>query len=263
MDLGIRGRVAIVAASSKGLGLAVAHALAAEGATLAMCSRDVDALQRAAVEVGGKHGVNVFYSPVDVTQYEQVRSFVDRTVQKYGRLDICVTNAGGPPSKGFLDVSVEEWRKAVDLNLMSTVFFARETIPHMQRAKWGRLVTITSVSVKQPIDGLILSNAVRAGATGLAKTLANEFAKDNILVNNVCPGYTLTDRLADLGEAISKARGISVEQARAMWTSAIPMGRMGRPEEFAAMVAFLCSEQASYVTGTSIPVDGGFVKGLL
>jgi 3-oxoacyl-[acyl-carrier protein] reductase len=262
MDLGIRGRVAIVAASSKGLGLAVAHTLAAEGATVAMCARNAETLDAAAHQVAA-HGTQVFHRPVDVTDYEQVRAFVADTVARFGRLDICVTNAGGPPSKGFLDVSIEEWRRAVDLNLMSTIFFAREVIPHMQRAKWGRLVTITSVSIKQPIDGLILSNAIRAGATGLAKTLANEFAKDNILINNVCPGYTLTDRLADLGNAISKARGISVEQARALWTSAIPMGRLGRPEEFAAMVAFLCSEQASYVTGTSIAVDGGFTKGLL
>jgi 3-oxoacyl-[acyl-carrier protein] reductase len=262
MDLGIRGRVAIVAASSKGLGLAVAQTLAAEGANVAMCARNAETLDAAARQVAAT-GVNVFHRPVDVTDYEQVRAFVADTVERFGRLDICVTNAGGPPSKGFLDVSVEEWRRAVELNLMSTIFFAREVIPHMQRAKWGRLVTITSVSIKQPIDGLILSNAVRAGATGLAKTLANEFGKDNILVNNICPGFTLTDRLADLGATISKARGITAEQAHALWTSNIPLGRLGRPEEFAATVAFLCSEQASYVTGTSIAVDGGFAKGLL
>ena len=251
MDLGIRDRVALVAASSKGLGRAVANALAAEGAKIAMCARNAGTLEAAAKEVAA-HGVQVFHRTVDVTQHDQVQDFVRDTVGRFGRLDICVTNAGGPPSKSFLDTSIEEWRRAVDLNLMSTIFFAREVIPHMQRAKWGRLVTITSVAVKQPIDGLMLSNAVRAGATGLAKTLSNEFAKDNVLVNNVCPGYTLTDRLKDLGEHMIPK-----------WTSQIPMGRLGRPEEFAAMVAFLCSEQASYVTGVSVPVDGGFVKGLL
>jgi 3-oxoacyl-[acyl-carrier protein] reductase len=262
MDLGIRGRVAIIAASSKGLGLAVAQTLATEGANVAMCARNAETLDAAARQVAAT-GAIVFHRPVDVTDAEQVRAFVADTVGHFGRLDICVTNAGGPPSKGFLDVSVEEWRRAVDLNLMSTIYFAREVLPHMQRARWGRLVTITSVSIKQPIDGLILSNAVRAGATGLAKTLANEFGKDNILINNICPGFTLTDRLADLGATIAKARGITLEQAHALWTSNIPLGRLGHPEEFAAMVAFLCSEQASYVTGTSIAVDGGFAKGLL
>src|SRR6266404_4838413 len=194
MDLGIKDRVAIVAASSRGLGRAVAQALACEGAKVAMCSRDATALASAAKQVGA-----AFHRAVDVTREDQVRAFVHDVATQFGRIDICITNAGGPPSKSFLNVSVEDWRKAIDLNLMSTIFFAREVIPHMQRAKWGRLVTISSVSVKQPIDGLILSNAVRAGATGLAKSLSNEFAKDGILVNNVCPGYTLTDRLAELG----------------------------------------------------------------
>src|SRR5579871_5490933 len=221
MDLGISGRAAIVAASSKGLGLAVAHALAAEGANIAMCSRDAAGLSAAAASIA-KHGTQVFHRALDVTDGEAVSSFVADTAARFGRLDICVTNAGGPPSKGFLDISVDEWRRAIDLNLMSTVYFAREVIPHMQRARWGRLVTITSVSIKQPIDGLMLSNAVRAGATGLAKTLANEFGKDNILVNNICPGFTLTDRLASSAKRFRKRAG-------SPWSKRTPCGHRTSP----------------------------------
>ena len=263
MDLGIRDRVALVAASSKGLGKAVAGALGAEGVKLALCARKAETLEAAAKELREAFGVEVLCRALDVTRFEDVRDFVRDTAEHFGRLDSCVTNAGGPPPKNFLSITLDEWRAAVDLNLLSTVNLAREVIPHMQRRQWGRLVTITSVAVKQPVDGLILSNSVRAAVAGLVKTLANEFGKDNILVNNVCPGYTLTERLKELGGTIALAQGITMEKAYERWTQAIPLGRLGRPEEFGAIVAMLCSEKASYVTGTSIQLDGGLAKGLL
>ena len=262
MDLGIRDRVAIVAASSRGLGKAVAAALAAEGARLAMCSRSAPGIEAAAREVAGKYGVEVFHRAVDLTNREQVREFVRETAERFGRIDICVTNAGGPPAKTFLNISLEEWLAAVELNLMSTVCFAREVLPHMQRQRWGRLVTITSVSVKQPVDNLLLSNSVRAAVAGLAKTLSNEFGKDNITVNNVCPGYTLTGRLEELAGVQALAEGVARQAVYDKWTQDIPMRRLGRPEEFAAVVAFLCSERAGYMTGVSVQVDGGWVKAL-
>jgi 3-oxoacyl-[acyl-carrier protein] reductase len=262
MDLGLRGRVAIVAASSKGLGKAVAAALAGEGVHLALCARSADALEATARDLEARHGVQVLRRALDVTNADAVTSFVQDTAERFGRVDICVTNAGGPPAKNFLSITPDEWRAAVDLNLLSTLYFARAVIPHMQSRRWGRLITITSVTVKQPLDGLVLSNAVRAAVAGLVKSLANEFGKDNILVNNVCPGFTLTDRLDELSAVIALAEGITREEVQARWTRTIPLGRLGRPEEFGAFVALLCSEQASYVSGTSTAVDGGFAKGL-
>lgn len=262
MDLGLRDRVAVVAASSKGLGKAVAAALAAEGTRLALCARGQPALEATAKELEAQHGKDVFRRAMNVTDADAVHSFIQDVAQHFGRLDICVTNAGGPPAKNFLSTTPEEWQSAVNLNLHSTVLLAREVIPHMQRRQWGRLITITSVSVKQPIDALILSNSVRAAVVGLVKSLSNEFGKDNILVNNVCPGFTLTQRLEELSGTMALAEGITREEAQVRWTRNIPLGRLGRPEEFGAFVALLCSEQASYVTGTSIAIDGGFAKGL-
>src|ERR1700739_641542 len=198
MDLGLKGRVAIVAAASKGLGRAVAEEFAKEGCRVAICARTADELERTAVEIERASGTHIFRHALDVTNFEAVSSFVDAVEQKFGSIDICVTNAGGPPAKKFLDITLEEWRAAVDLTLLSTVYFAREVLPRMQQNRWGRFLTITSVSVKQPIDGLLLSNSLRAAVTGLAKTLATEFGSSGITVNNVCPGYTRTERLDEL-----------------------------------------------------------------
>jgi 3-oxoacyl-[acyl-carrier protein] reductase len=243
MDLGLKDRVAIVAASSKGLGKAAALGLAAEGAKLAICARGIEELQRTASEIR----TDVLARAVDVTIEAQIRGFVDDTLRKFGRIDVCVTNAGGPPARRFEDTSSDDWHSAVDLNFMSTLHFARAVLPIMKEQRWGRLIAISSVAVLQPVDGLILSNAARSAVRGLVKSLSNEYAPYNVLVNNVCPGYTATERLLKLG--------VRPE-------AQIPLGRVGTPEEFANLVVFLASDRASYITGVSIPVDGGWVKAI-
>jgi 3-oxoacyl-[acyl-carrier protein] reductase len=263
MDLGLKGRVAIVAAASKGLGLAVATELAKEGADVAICARSAARLAQATDAIRAASGRAVYSETFDVTDAARVAQFVAAVETKFGRVDICVTNAGGPPAKVFIDVTIEQWRAAVDMTLLSTVYFAREVLPRMQKNKWGRLVTITSNSVKQPMDNLVLSNSIRAAVTGLAKTLANEFGQYGITVNNVCPGFTRTDRLLELADARAAASGESREKIFERWAAQIPLGRVGEPAEFAAVVAFLVSERASYVNGVSVAVDGGAVKSLL
>ena len=262
MDLGLKDRVAIVAASSQGLGKAVALGLAREGAKLAICSRSESNINRTAEEIRRETGVEVLARPVDVTDYNQVRSFVSETNDRFGRVDICVTNAGGPPAKPFAETTVEDWRAEVDLNLMSTLYFVREVLPLMQQRKWGRVITITSSSVKQPVDNLVLSNSVRSAVSGLGKTRSDEYGKDNILVTNVCPGYTLTARLDELSGRLAKAEGVDAGEIRQRWARQVPLGRLGRPEEFANMVVFLASERASYITGVSVSIDGGLVRGI-
>lgn len=263
MDLGLQGRVAIVAAASKGLGRAVAEQLAREGADIAICARTARDLELAAAQIRQASGREVFWRSVDVANQDSIARFVGEAEAHFSRIDICVTNTGGPPSKSFADTDTEDWRSAVDQLLMSVVFFARETLPRMQKNKWGRFITITSYSVKQPVDGLLLSNSLRAAVTGLARTLANEYGSHGITVNNVCPGYTRTARLDELAGSISARTGVKPEEVFANWTRLIPAGRIGTPEEFASVVAFLASERASYVNGTSIAVDGGAVRSLL
>src|ERR1035438_9760356 len=201
MNLGLKDRVALVAASSQGIGRATAEAFAAEGCRVAMCARNQQTLQAAAEKIRELHEADVLAEPFDVTDAAAVRSFVAAVAKKFGSVDICVTNAGGPPAKGFLSASLEEWQRALELNFLSTVYFAREVIPHMQRKQWGRIITLTSITTKQPVTDLVLSNAVRAAVVGLVKSLANEFGKDGILVNNVGPGFTATDRLKELARA--------------------------------------------------------------
>ncbi len=257
MDLGLSGKVAIVAAASKGLGLAVAKGLAAEGCHVAICSREEGALAAASA------GTNFYTQAVDVSDEAAVRAFVEAVRTKFGRVDICVTNAGGPPSKTFEQTTTSDWEAAVKLNLMSTLHFAQAVLPGMKAQGWGRLLTITSVSVKQPLDGLILSNSVRAAVAGLVKSLANEYGAFGVTVNNVCPGFTATDRLKSLAGKLAGDQGMSAEAIEAAWGAQTAVKRVGTPEEFASMVVFLASKQAAYVTGASIAVDGGLVRGLL
>jgi 3-oxoacyl-[acyl-carrier protein] reductase len=262
METGLRGRVAIVAASSQGIGKATAAAFATEGCRVAMCARNRLTLEAAAQEIRKQSGAEVFTQAFDVTDAGSVHNFVDAVAEKFGSVDICVTNAGGPPAKGFMAASIDEWRKAIDTNFMSTVYFAREVIPHMQRKRWGRIITLTSISTKQPVLDLVLSNAARAAVVGLVKSLANEFGKDGILVNNVGPGYTATDRLKELAHARSAALNKSEDEIFAAWASDSALKRIAQPEEVADTIVWLASERASYVTGQTILVDGGAYKGL-
>jgi len=262
MDTGLKGRVALVAASSQGIGRATAEALAAEGCRVAMCARNEEKLSAAVSDIRAKHGAEIFAKAFDVTRAESVTAFVCDVAAKFGGVDICVTNAGGPPAKGFLAASIDDWQKAVDANFLSTVYFARAVIPHMQKKKWGRIITITSITTKQPVSDLVLSNAVRAAVAGLVRSLANEFGKDGILVNNVGPGYTATDRLKQLAKARSAATGRSEEEMFETWAADSALKRVGEPQEVADTIVWLASELASYITGQTILVDGGAYKGL-
>jgi 3-oxoacyl-[acyl-carrier protein] reductase len=262
MDTGLKNRVAIVAASSQGIGRATAEAFAAEGCRVAICARTAQTLQAAADQIRKQYNAEVFAEAFDVADPDAVHRFIDAVVAKFGGADICVTNAGGPPAKGFLAATLEEWRQAVDLNLLSTVYFAREVIPHMQRNRWGRIVTITSITTKQPVADLVLSNSVRAAVVGLVKSLANEFGKDGILVNNVAPGYTATDRLKELAQARSTAQSKTEKEISEGWAADTPLKRLGKPSEIADAIVWLASERASYITGQTILVDGGLYKGL-
>ena len=262
MDLGLKDRVVIITGASQGMGRAVANAFAAEGAKLAICSRNEKAITTAGEEIRQKHRADVLAHAVDVTDFEAIKRFVAAVAGKFGRIDVCIANSGGPPAKNFLSITNDEWRRAVDLNFLSVVNLAREVIPHMQRNRWGRFITITSISVKQPIPELVLSNAVRASVVGLVKSLANEFGKDGILVNNVAPGYTSTERLNELAGTRALAAGVNQNEVFAHWAAETPLGRIGRPEEIADATVWLASERASYITGQTLLVDGGIYKGI-
>ena len=262
MDLGLKNRVALVAASSQGLGLATAEAFAAEGCRVAMCARNQQSLTSGADKIRKQHNVDVLAEAFDVTDASAVSRFVATVAEKFGSVDICVTNAGGPPAKGFLAASLEDWQHAVEANFFSTVYFAREVIPHMQKKHWGRIITITSITTKQPVTDLVLSNAVRAAVVGLVKSLANEFGKDGILVNNVGPGFTATDRLKELAKARSSATGKSQQEIFEAWAADAPLKRLGEPRELAEAIVWLASDRASYITGQTLLVDGGMYKGL-
>ena len=263
MDLGLKDRVALVAASSQGLGKACALELAREGAKVVICARDADSLAATAAEISAATGGEVTWLAIDLTDPVQIRHLADEIVRRYSRIDILVTNAGGPPSGYFDDFDDEAWFTAHQLTLMSAVRLIRAVLPAMRAQQWGRIVNITSVSVKQPLDNLLLSNVYRPGVVGLAKTLSAQVAADGITVNNVAPGYTRTARVVQLAEARAAREGKTVEQALAETVASYPMQRMGEPEELAALVAFLASERAGYITGTTIQVDGGYCRGLM
>ena len=262
MDTGLRNRVAVVAASSQGLGKATAEALAAEGCRLALCARNEERIHEVGDRLRQQHGVEVLARKVDVSEFDAVHRFVSEVVDHFGQLDVCITNAGGPPAKGFLATTMDDWNAATRLNLLSTVAFAHAAIPHMQKRRWGRFITITSVSVRQPVPDLVLSNSIRAGVVGLLKSLSNEFGKDGILVNNVAPGYTATERLQELAQVRALAAGSSPQEICNTWAAETPVKRLGNPKEIADVIVWLASERASYVTGQTILADGGIYRGL-
>jgi 3-oxoacyl-[acyl-carrier protein] reductase len=257
VNLGLEGKVALVCGASRGLGRAIVDELAAEGASLAVCSRDPDRLEAAAAELGA------FAVPADLAVPGEPTRVVEATLQRFGKLDVLVTNTGGPPAGTHDTLSLEDWDRATALLLRSTVELATAALPGMKERGWGRILAVTSVAVKQPVDNLILSNSLRAAVTGFAKTLSREVAADGITVNTILPGYTATERVTELNRANAEREGVEPEEIQARLEASIPLGRLAEPREFAALAAFLASERASYITGGSFAVDGGWLRGLL
>jgi 3-oxoacyl-[acyl-carrier protein] reductase len=261
MDLGLKGKTALVCAASQGLGRAVAAELAAEGASLILCSRNEGSLQKACDSIREQQtGVDVLGIAGDLSQSTDVERIVAAGQEHFGKIDILVTNIGGPPAGRFDALSRAQWDVAHRLLLTSVLDLTRLVLPGMKEHGWGRILNITSIASKQPVDNLILSNSLRAAVTGFAKTLANEVAVDGITVNNILPGYTRTERVEQLANTIAKKEGVTPDEVTARWEAEIPMRRLGEPAEFAALAAFLVSERASYITGTSIAVDGGWIR---
>ncbi|HTE52569.1 MAG TPA: SDR family oxidoreductase [Kofleriaceae bacterium] len=263
MDLGIRGKAALVTGASRGLGRAVAEALLAEGVDVAISARTAADLDRARDEMVASTGGRVVAIAGDLSTEAGPGEVVRAALESLGRIDVLVLNSGGPPAGPFEAHDRGAWRAALASNFESAVELVRAALPGMKQRGWGRIIAITSIAAKQPVDGLILSNASRAAVTGFARTLANEVAAHGITVNTVLPGYTRTRRVETLAENLAAARGCAPSEVVEGWTSQVPAGRLGEPAELGAMVAFLASERASYITGTSIPVDGGWIRSLL
>lgn len=262
MDLGLKGKVAFVAAASQGLGRAVAEELAAEGASLILNSRDKDKIAAVCDEIREQWKVDVMPAAADLSNTIDLQKAVKAGLDHFRKIDILVTNIGGPPAGTFESLNRNAWDNAYQSLLASVLDLTRLMLPGMKERRWGRILNITSISVKQPVNNLILSNSLRAAVTGFAKTLSNEVAEFGITVNNILPGYTLTERVEQLAQSTSAKEGISVDEAKSRWETEIPMKRLGRPDEFAALAAFLVSERASYITGSSIAVDGGWIRSL-
>jgi 3-oxoacyl-[acyl-carrier protein] reductase len=262
MDLGLRGKVALVAASSQGIGKAIALGLAAEGVHVGLCARNADTLRQAAIEIKEQAGVEVYYKATDLTVAQQVEDLVMETQRALGPVDIVINNAGGPPSGNFAALNDAAFRAALELNLMTAITLTRLVLPKMKERNWGRVINITSIAAKEPIDSLILSTTARAGLIGWAKSLANEVAAYNVTVNNVCPGYTLTQRVEELAASLAAKEHVGTEAVIRRWQAAIPMGRLALPAEIADAVLYLASQRASYVTGVTLQVDGGYIQSL-
>lgn len=256
MELGLKGKRAIVMAASRGLGYASALGLAREGCKLVICSRDQARIDAAAAAIRKETGADVTALVADVSSAAEARRLVDETVSAYGGLEIVVHNAGGPPAGETLAMTEEQWQKAFEQNLLSFTRFVGAAVPEMKKAGYGRVITIASSSIKQPIPNLALSNALRAGVWGIAKTLSRELGPQGILVNVIAPGRIDTERIAELDRANAQKSGKPVEDIRKASVASIPLGRLGRPEELANLVVFLASEAGSYITGQAIMVDG-------
>lgn len=262
MDLGLRDKVAIVTAASRGLGKAVALQFAREGAHVVVFARNAERLVGVAAECE-RQGVQALAVPGDVTQQADVDRLVQTTLDRFGRIDVLVTNAGGPPAGGFTALSLQQWEEACQLTLLSAVRLIQAVVPPMRQQKSGSIVSINSITVKQPLANLTLSNAIRDAVHGLVKTLSQELAADGIRVNSVLPGWTLTERVDELMAFRAKNSGSSLEEVEKAITRDIPMGRMGRPEDFANAVVFVASPAAAFITGIALQVDGGLYRGKL
>ena len=263
MDLGLNGRVAIVGGGSKGLGRACADSLAAEGAKLTICSRNAEELEAAAAEIRAATGAEVLAVPADLSRLEDIQRLIQATIDHYGRLDIAVANSGGPPSGRAVDTDEETWSRSIDMALSFFIRMGREATPPMRQQKWGRVVNILASTVYQPIDNLATSGVTRMGAVAYAKSLADEVGRDNVLVNNVAPGFLMTERMRHIFETRSDETGQDIDTVLEAGASRIPVGRFGRPEELGDFVAYLCSDKNTYVTGTTILVDGGVVRSVI
>jgi len=262
MDLGLTGRVAIVAGASKGLGNAIALGLAREGAHVALCARSNEKLIDTAKFIEENYRVAALPIAADLRNIQDIDRVVDSTLKKFDRVDILLNNAGGPPPKSFEESSSEDWEKAMELNFLAAMRLIQRVLPPMKVRHWGRIINILSSGLKQPIDGLIQSNAARAAVAGAAKTLSREVAAHGILVNNICPGRIQTERVNEVDAATARRKGVSAEDVRRDSCREIPVGRYGQAEEFANVVVFLASECASYVTGSTLQVDGGYIRSL-
>ncbi len=262
MDLGLKGKVALVAGASQGMGKASALLFAREGAKVGICARGEAALKDAAEMIRKETGGEVLPMVADMTKAEDIQKFVNQSAEHFGRLDIIVNNAGGPPPGEFMKFTDEDWSNAFNLSFMSTMRMTREAVPHMRKVGGGRVINITSYSVKEPIAGLVLSNAIRSGVIGMAKTLSRELAKDNILLNNICPGRIDTERAQKLNKARADRLKRPVEEINREMAAEVPLGRYGTADETADLIVFLASDRASYITGTTIQIDGGLVRGI-
>lgn len=262
MDLGLKNKSVLVLASSKGLGKAIAAEFAREGANVMITSRNEEVLEKTATEIKKETGAEVYAQVCDIRNSNQIKELVQKTVDLFGTIDILVNNSGGPRGGNFDDLDDEAWMEAFELTLLSYIRTIREVLPYMRNQQKGRIVNVASISIKQPLEGLLLSNTFRTGVNGMAKSLSQEFAKDNILINTVGPGKFATDRVIDIDQQQAKRKGVDYDQFKNKSEAAIPLGRYGEPNEFAKTVVFLASEANTYITGQSILIDGGLTKAL-